>query len=141
MIKIMFVLSVKRAPKKNVQKKKSKVCKDSKRRATKRLPLDLSKDDGEVSDKPDDGDSIVMGTPPRLAKKKKLFPVGPNQADANLKDMLRNPSGGRKPWIEINAKKEYLLVHFFYPSNKSLVTKTRRVNYPKPGQPLILCDD
>lgn len=126
-----------RAPKKKM-KKKSNVRRDTKRKTTKRLPLDSSEDD---KPKDGDGDGIIMGTPPQPAKKKKLFPVCSDQTVVNLKDMMRNHSGGRKPWIEINAKKEYLLVNFFYPSNKSLISKTRRVNYPKPGQALILCDD
>ena len=97
-----------RAPKKKMNKKKSNILRDPKRKKTKHLPLDSSEDDRTVSDKPKDcdGDSIIMGTPPQPAKKKKLFPVCSDQTVVNLKDMMRNHSGGRKPWIKINAKKE-----------------------------------
>jgi hypothetical protein len=111
--------------------------KKAKKRVRRRLPVSSS-DEEEVA--PDAGQETVMPTPPPHATKKKRFPVS-DHFRIDLKDKLRNNEGGKKPWVEITAKKDSLLVKFMYPGPNNLVSKTRKVAYPKPGHPLILCDD
>jgi hypothetical protein len=120
---------VPKAPKKK-PKKRVKI--------SRRLCLSSSSEEDDKS-VVEQGDAI-MPTPPRApVKKKKVVPV--RELSFDLKRQLRDQSGGKKPWIEISAKKEHMVVKFFYPGGNDLVTKTRKVAYPKPGHPLILSDD
>ena len=116
-------------------KKTPKKIKKKKLPTKRRLVLGSSADDNS-----NDVNDIIIPPTPTPPKKKKCFPAS---KVFDLKKKLRANNPGSKPWIEIVAKKEYLLVKSFCPLNagNTLVSKTRRVAYPRPGQTLVLHDD
>ncbi len=92
------------------------------------------------SNESEDKDTVTVPTSEEKKKKKRRFPVSdPNVVD--MKYMFRSANSWKKPWIELVAKQEFLKVTYFYQGENNLVSKMRKVPYPKPGHALILSDE